>query len=333
MGAGGEALLAINSGLINTYPSSHLSLALGDTGDALSPTATSTAYIVLFGAAEPGGGSGGLAGDIYAGALRLGQNVTGGTITTRDTNEALAITTNGTGALTIGTDSTARTISIGTSNASSTLALTGGDDWSVSTTGLAVLGASANSFTFDPTSGPTYVGTARPTKKITLSPEFAGAVFVASGSATTTGTMTSDASPSAAWRNYYKWTSSQAALQDYTIPVRITLPQDFSAWATSNAIQISYYTNQTSSAENALDVLIYNDTDTPGSYVSRSVNNTSGTAKTWTTLTIDDSDIDDNVAPDWDAAGETAVIYLKVAARGNADTLVGDIVLTYLAKY
>ena len=67
----------------------------------------------------------------------------------------------------------------------------------------------------------------------------------------------------------------------------------------------------------------------------------SGTAKTWTTLTIDDCELDDNAgvctfgtSPDWDAAGETAVIYLKMYAKATGNYVqVGDITLNYLAAF
>jgi hypothetical protein len=182
--------------------------------------------------------------------------------------------------------------------------------------------------------GVTYLNTGRPTKKISLSPEYPGAVLTASGSANIVGTMVSDASPSAsAWRNYYEWNSSQTSLQDYTVAVRVTLPQDFDGWATSNAIQISYNTELTTANTNALDVKIYNDTDTPGQIVSNVVDNVSATQKTWTTVTIDDSTIDDGSAPDWDAAGETAVIFLKMYSKDNNYVQVGDIILSYLSKF
>jgi len=213
----------------------------------------------------------------------------------------------------------------------------GTTQFTLSRTGVVTIGSSGNTFVFDSMSNPgltaMYNGGTRPAKRITLSPEFNGAVLTASNSSSITGTITSDSSPSAAWRNYYKWVSSNTTLQDYSIAVRVTLPQDFSAWTTSNAIQISYYTNFTSTNENTLDVYIYNDTDTPNNYVYRTVNNVSTSAKTWTTLTIDDTNIDDGTAPDWDAPGETAVFYFTMRSRGNGDVLVGDIILNYLASF
>jgi len=69
-----------------------------------------------------------------------------------------------------------------------------GWDYGLDVANTALIGSSGNTFTFDPTSGPLFAGTARPTKTIVLSPEYPGAILTASGSATITGSMTSDAS-------------------------------------------------------------------------------------------------------------------------------------------
>jgi hypothetical protein len=146
--------------------------------------------------------------------------------------------------------------------------------------------------------------------------------------------MTSDAEPSAdLLRNYYEWSSSEAALNYYTVAVRITLPQDFDGWATSNAVQIDFNTESTNSSNNALNVYVYNGDDTPGSAVATSTNNVSGTGDTWTTVTIDDSTLDDDSSADWDGAGETAVIYLRLASLSDNHVRVGDIKLNYLSKW
>jgi hypothetical protein len=49
---------------------------------------------------------------------------------------------------------------------------------------------------------------------------------------------------------------------------------------------------------------------------------------TWTTLTIDDSDL-----TEWNAAGETAVIYLRMGSQNANNVRAGDIVLSYKAKF
>jgi hypothetical protein len=191
--------------------------------------------------------------------------------------------------------------------------------------------------------GLVYTGSGRPTKTITLSPEYPGAILTASDSANLnhSGSMTSDASPSAALSNfttYYEWSASNTStLQDYTVMVRVTLPKDFSAWTTSNALQISYNTELGGNGSNKLDVLVYNgngslsaqDAATP--LAMRTNQNT--TSKTWTQISIDDSELDGGNTRDLDAAGEPVIIYLKMYSRDNNHVQIGDITLNYLAAF
>jgi hypothetical protein len=183
-----------------------------------------------------------------------------------------------------------------------------------------------------------FTGDARHARRIQLNAEYAGAVvstFYGSGTdASITGSMTADAEPSAdLLRTYYEWSSSEASLNYYTVAVRVTLPADFDAWATSNAVQVDLDTESTDAANNLLSIYIYNGDDTPGSAVTTSTSNKSSVADTWTTVTIDDSVIDDGAAPDWDAAGETAVIYLRLGSKSDNFARVGDIKLNYLSKW
>lgn len=201
-----------------------------------------------------------------------------------------------------------------------------------------VIGSAGNTFTFNPASGPAYAGTARPTKTITLVPEYSGGVLTAFyGAGTDTnilGSMTSDTDTSGnLLRNYYQWSSTQVALHYYTVAVRVRLPKDFSAWATSNAVQLDYSTQSTSSTNNIVDVRIYNGDDTPGTAVASSTSNVSGVASTWTTVAIDDSVLDDASAPEWDAADESAVIYIRMGSLSSNVVRIGDIRLNYLSAF
>jgi len=185
---------------------------------------------------------------------------------------------------------------------------------------------------------PELSGSGRHSRRIQLNAEYPGAVlttFYGTGTdASITGTLTSDAEPSAdLLRTYYEWDSSEADLNYYTVAVRVTLPQDFSAWETSNAVQIDMVTESTNAANNLLSVYIYNGDDTPATVVANDTSNVSSVADTWETVTIDDSAIDDGGAPDWDAAGETAVIYLRMGSKDNNFVRVGDIKLNYLSKW
>ncbi|PJE68225.1 hypothetical protein COU94_03010, partial [Candidatus Shapirobacteria bacterium CG10_big_fil_rev_8_21_14_0_10_38_8] len=179
---------------------------------------------------------------------------------------------------------------------------------------------------------PMLSGSGRHTRAITLSPEYAGAVLTAFYGASTdtaiTGSMTSDASPSAAlMRTHYSWTSTTTTpLQSYTVAVRVTLPEDFDDWTTSNAVQIDYNTLALEAANNDLNIYIYN---SAGTSVYSSTGNVVGTLDGWTTKSLAKTDVSTN----WNATTKTAVIYLRLQAMNNYHTLIGDIKLNYLSKW
>ena len=116
--------------------------------------------------------------------------------------------------------------------------------------------------------------------QVSLSPEYAGAVYYGDG-ANNVGQMVL-AYDSTNKENYYKWTSSVATLQDYNLAVRVKVPDEFTHWDGTAPIQFRYRTNAAASADNQMDITML---DTAGSAVSLTggVNfaNTS-----WTTATI-----------------------------------------------
>lgn len=222
-----------------------------------------------------------------------------------------------------------------------TASATGATRFKIERNGTVTIGNSTDGLVFNPTSGgPLFSGNARPTKRITLNAEYPGAVLTASGSANFNGSMTSDASPSAAlsnWRTYYEWSSSQTSLQDYTVVVRVKLPEDFGAWSLTNALTISYNTELPGNGSNKMDVVIYNaDTSLSAQEQSTPVvirtANTSASAKTWLNLSIDDSDLIDN-GNALDTAGDTAVIFIKMYSKDDNHVQIGDITLSYLSKF
>lgn len=211
----------------------------------------------------------------------------------------------------------------------------------IAATGTTTIGSGGNTFTFDPSAGPTYAGTAQPTKKITFSPEYLGATlttFYGAGTdASITGTMTSDAETTTGdlLRNYYQWERTVATpLHYYTVAVRVTLPEDFSVWATTDAIVVDYETTDTSSANNLLDARIYLENNVTAVDLTSNTSLASGTANTWTSYNINASNgIDNDTGTDWDTAGQTAIIYLRMGSLNSNHVRVGDITLTYDAKF
>jgi hypothetical protein len=206
--------------------------------------------------------------------------------------------------------------------------------------GAVTLGNSTNGLVFDiANGGPTYAGTARPTKIITLSPEYAGAVlstFYGAGTDTyITGNMTSDIETTGAnnLRTYYSWTTTIAApLQYYTVAVRIALPQDFGGWDTAqaNPVTIDYTTSDASTSNNAVQAYIYNETNSTTAVVSGSA----VASTTWSTIGFTNTDLTGG-AVTWGASGaiQTAVIYLRMTALNNNVVKIGDIHLYYKARF
>ncbi len=184
----------------------------------------------------------------------------------------------------------------------------------------------------------TYSGSGRPTKTISIQPEYSGGVLTAFYGAGTdssiTGSLTSDADTSATnnLRTYYEWSSSQGSLNYYTVAVRVKLPKDFSAWTTSNALQVDHVTESTNASNNALDIRVYLESDVTTA-VAADTGNVSAVAGTWRTETIDDSVLDDGASTEWDAADEAAVIYLRMGSLSDNYSRIGEITLNYLATF
>ncbi|MDO8335496.1 MAG: hypothetical protein Q7T74_01785, partial [Candidatus Saccharibacteria bacterium] len=215
--------------------------------------------------------------------------------------------------------------------------------FTVKQNGIVQIGNDTNGIVFDYLNqGPRFAGSARPLKNITLMAEYAGATLTASGSATTTGSMTSDASASAQlsnFTNYYEWSSTSTTLQDYTVAVRVKLPADFSAWPTStSAAQIKFNTELGNPDTNRLDVYIYNGTfggmtaaqaATPVAYrqAQRTI------SKTWTNIDIAGTLLDSGAANDLDTAGDEVIIMLKMSSKDSNHVQVGDITLNYLSSF
>lgn len=178
-------------------------------------------------------------------------------------------------------------------------------------------------------------------KVIVLSPEYAGASLSADGSGTTAVSMTSDNSLNTGgvgWKNYYELSSVNVSIQDYSVIVRITLPSDFGSWQTGScpgttcALEFSYQTGLATTADNAISYIVSNDIDTPATAVC-SIGATAATA--WNKSGCVESVLNDNSAPEWDGAGETAVIRIKMAAKNTASALTraGDITLRYVSSF
>jgi len=159
-------------------------------------------------------------------------------------------------------------------------------------------------------------GDARNTKKLVLTPEYAGAVLDGSG----TGTMTA-AYDSTQRKNYYKWTTSQGTSQTYDIVITMSVPSDWAAWAASNAISVDGWTSNTSNSTGALTVIA-----TDGTTDVNATSITPGSTSTWTTTSANLTSAKYN-------ADGTMVIRLSMTAQSSSSFQLGNVTLTYLSQF
>ncbi|HSX33896.1 MAG TPA: hypothetical protein VLF91_06190 [Candidatus Saccharimonadales bacterium] len=197
----------------------------------------------------------------------------------------------------------------------------------VSILGALTVGDGTNNFSIDPTTHePVLKGTARHTRQVTLSAEYPGAVMTAFGGSNS-GTMTTDTTTSAPFRNYYKWTTSQVSSQNYDIFVKVPLPTDFSAMPSGQTICADVFSSTTSA--NTIALTLY---DTSGT--------TSGTA-----VTLSDGDLTPSSTSTWQnqctssisggtyAANGDMTFDFKLTSPTSGDVRIGDITYSYLSKY
>jgi hypothetical protein len=193
-----------------------------------------------------------------------------------------------------------------------------------------------NYFDFSETSGPTYYGTARPTRQVTLSPEYSGALLTGDGGSNT-GTMTSDfceqgasadipdtntavCNTSGDIHNYYNWTTGEASVQDYDIWIRWRVPDNFPTDGFSAVTDpIKVYGKRTDVTNNAVTVYVY---DTGGT-----LENTSGTQVAGTTWT--ETSVEATFAGTY-TAGQYMTIRIVMAADTGGDLVqAGEISINY----
>ena len=113
--------------------------------------------------------------------------------------------------------------------------------------------------------------------------------------------------------------------------VRVTLPQDFDSWDT-NAIAINYQTGTSDNADNGVTFQVNEESQSTAA-CSQSTRQVS-TSWITTGMTCTGGTLNDG-SNDWDTAGQTGIIRVKVHAKNTASALarVGDITLRYKAKY
>lgn len=166
----------------------------------------------------------------------------------------------------------------------------------------------------------TKYGTARNTKSITLTPEFAGAVLDAqSDSACTSasnGTMTAGLD-SVGRTNYYNWTSTQGTNQCYDVVVQVPVPAGFSGWQSNS---ISMKASNTSNASYGIAIIDSNgnyDANYGSSYASPGSLSTS-----W-------SNVATSSLSGTYTRNDYFTIKIRMTAKNSANIQLGNITLNY----
>lgn len=165
-------------------------------------------------------------------------------------------------------------------------------------------------------------GTARRTRSIVLTPEYANSVLDASPGYSNIGSMTSKFDLTNR-RNYYKWTTTGTATgQYYDVVVQVPIPSDFSAWASTTPITVDNYSND-------------------GSFVMVEVRDTSGAVESainfasigpygynsWQTQTLG------AVAGSYTPGGYMTLRLRMRAASSTSDLRISTIKMNYLSKW
>jgi len=123
-------------------------------------------------------------------------------------------------------------------------------------------------------------------------------------------------------RNYYNWTTKQAAIQDIDIVIEWTVPENFDSFDATSPVELHYATATTLLAENQLDVTML---DTAGAAVTLSggTDLVSAVANTWLTQTNTIGG-----APTFTPGG-TVTILIKLQATSAGAANLGRIILKY----
>ncbi|MBA2278952.1 hypothetical protein H0V99_00735, partial [Candidatus Saccharibacteria bacterium] len=169
------------------------------------------------------------------------------------------------------------------------------------------------------------------TSKVTLSPEFHGAVLTADGT-NNVGTMTSDfcskgntnppdinttiCATNGDYRTYYSWTAN--ATNDYDIYVTWQVPSDFVSFTTSPAI--SFYGWRTSTSDN-VTLTLYDD----AGGICGAATAISGTVATWNSTNYATASGCGSIA-----AGDRVTFRVQLSVGVNAEfARMGEIIINY----
>ena len=201
-------------------------------------------------------------------------------------------------------------------------------------TGTVRVGTSTNGIDMSGANGLVLSGTARPTRTVTLVPEYPGAVLTPDGSSNT-GTMTSDFCSHSALlninstacgttndeHNYYAWTTTQGSAQDYDIYVRYRMPADYDTGSMAN---MRIWGWGTTSANEIVSLALYKGSGTACSTITNAITGNT----TWNEATSASP-----LGACSIAAGDLVTFKVKLTAGTNNTARAGEIRFEYRSKF
>ena len=187
-----------------------------------------------------------------------------------------------------------------------------------------VIGTAAGNVTFTPAGGLVANGTARHTKKISLAPSYAGAVYDSAGdtacASANAGTM-STGYDATNFKNYYQWTPSASA-QCNDVVVRVALPTDFDVWDTTTPASLEGYL--TGGGTIHIDIRdTANTAEASCAYVAATPGSTGSWQTTGSGCTLSGTY----------TAGSTITVRLRLTGNSGQTIQLGGLTLSYKSKF
>lgn len=196
--------------------------------------------------------------------------------------------------------------------------------------GSLTVGTSTNGIVLTDT-GLTIAGTARATKTVMLAPEFPGATFTAI-TANSNGSLSSDFCSGSALlnvnttvcdttdeHNYYAWTTTQVAAQDYGVFVRYRMPSDYDTGSMTN---LKLWGRGTSASE-VVGVVMYK-----GATVCGTIADVVTGANTWVETTLASPLGSCTINPD-----DIVTFKFTMTATTNNTASLGELTYTYRSRF
>jgi hypothetical protein len=249
-------------------------------------------------------------------------NTFNSTVTIGSTNSATKFVINNNSSVALFTaDTSATIVKVGTTSAA-TLANVRLLSTSAEFTGTVRIGTAADGADISATNGVLLSGTARHTKSIVLTAEYANSVLDASPGYSNIGSMTSNFDLTNR-RNYYKWTTSASGGQYYDVVVQVPIPSDFSAWASATPMTLDVYSTS------VFGYVVAEARDTTGTVVTGIDFSTvvgPSSSNTWQTRSL-------GTVTGTYSSGGYMTLRLRMRAEQGVETRISNIKMDYLSKW